>query len=278
MRCTKEQVRYVLVSGQTKEACLKSFTSHSGLYCKNSKEFEILVDWISAEHRVLLCSCSSWSYSAQLHCHWAAGKSQKSRISPREQAVWVDFLSVLKWPCAILFLWMVWKKHLQAVAGFGLILWGLFCFWCDCEWHWWWIAVCRADTLNCKFLWYFTSKQVILKVGRVSLHYIFLKMTTTTSWYAKSRMLPAWCDRVWQSEFAILKAEFGWWALSWCFSHGAALPDTGKAQLPHGAFRDGFARERPTKRGSRMDWLAVGFPWSRQLSVLEAAVIDLGAV
>lgn len=39
MRCTKEQVRYVLVSGQAQGACLKSFTSHSGLYCRNSKEF-----------------------------------------------------------------------------------------------------------------------------------------------------------------------------------------------------------------------------------------------
>lgn len=42
--------------------------------------------------------------------------------------------------------------------------------------------------------------------------------------------------------------------------------------------RDGFARERPTKLGSRMDWPALGSPRSRQLLVLEAAVMDLGAV
>lgn len=119
MRCTKEQVRYVFVSGQAQGACLKSFTSHSGLYCKNSKAVWTLVDWISAEHRALLCSCSNWSCSAWLHCHWAAGKSQKSRISPRERAVWVDFLSVLKWPCAILFLWMVWKNTYKLLRDLG---------------------------------------------------------------------------------------------------------------------------------------------------------------
>lgn len=54
--------------------------------------------------------------------------------------------------------------------------------------------------------------------------------------------------------------------------------DTDKAQFCHGAFRDGFARERPTKLGSRMDSLALGSPRSRQLLVLEVAVMDLGAV
>lgn len=46
--------------------------------------------------------------------------------------------------------------------------------------------------------------------------------------------------------------------LSQCLGHGAVLPDTGKAQLPHGAFRDGIVQDRPAKLGSRMDWLAVG--------------------
>lgn len=107
-----------------------------------------LVDWISAEHRALLCSCSNWSCSAQLHCHWAAGKSQKSRISPRERAVWVDFLSVLKWPWQFYFYEWCEETLISCCGIWADFVGGLFCFWCDGElWHWWWIAVCREDTL-----------------------------------------------------------------------------------------------------------------------------------
>lgn len=64
--------------------------------------------------------------------------------------------------------------------------------------------------------------------------------------------------------------------LSQCLGHGAVLPDTGKAQLPHRAFRDGIAQDRPAKWEAGWIGLQWGSPSSRQLSVLEAAVNGFG--
>lgn len=99
-------------------------------------------------------------------------------------------------------------------------------------------------------------------------------MTTAASWYAKSEMLPAWCERV---GFAILKAERWPRALPGSSAVGLCC----HAPVKHSFLTELFGMELPKTdpQNSEAGWIGLqwGSPSSRHLSVLEAAVTDLGA-